>query len=132
MGVIADARELANLIKKIGDLELYRRMVDLQGEVSALAGRNQGLEAELHQSKAALAQRAAMIFREPYYFVEGDSVPYCPKCGEADGKQVHLPPIFHWQHGDGRTCRTCQQTFMETRKIVNPSSWFDQYFDNQP
>ena len=53
-----------------------------------------------------------MVFRKPFYFKEGDSVPYCPTCWEGKSQAVHLldgatPGTYICQHGkhsfsDGR------------------------------
>lgn len=116
MSVIANVRELSDLVKKVGDIELYRKIVDLQGEVVALAGRKAELELENRELKEKLAQRATMVFKEPYYWVEGDNVPFCPKCWESAGLQIHLAELVHLASGKARLCRHCKELIYETRE----------------
>lgn len=113
MGIIDNAKELADLIQKAGNTDLYRRIVELQGEVVSLAGKNVQLETDLATAKSLLAQRAQMQYRDSYYWVAGDEVPFCPKCWEVDRIQTHLSPIKKMASGDERLCHNCNTRFEE-------------------
>lgn len=122
MGIIDNARELADLIKKIGDAELYSKIVDLKSQVVTLAGRNYEVEAELRDANAKLAQREQLKYREPYCWADGDDVPFCPTCWENGEKAIHLTPPQEWNGGLRRQCRACQQFIYE--KPMRPISSF--------
>jgi hypothetical protein len=48
-----------------------------------------------------------------YYYKEGDEVPFCPKCLEKDGKQIHLPEPDNYVTGRARICRVCSEEYSE-------------------
>jgi hypothetical protein len=53
MSLIGEMKEVADLIKKIGDLDLYKKIVDLQAAVVDLSGKN----VELHEANAQLSAK---------------------------------------------------------------------------
>ena len=78
MGTIENVKEMAILIKNLGDLDLYRRILDLQGEIIDLTGAKRSLDEENHELKKQLEFSKKMQFNEPFWYTEGDHVPYCP------------------------------------------------------
>jgi hypothetical protein len=90
MSLVGEFKEVAALVKKIGDADLYRKIVDLQGEVVDLAQKNMDLSQEVAKLKEQLALKGAMHFRNQFYWQEGDSEPFCPRCFEADHRAIHL------------------------------------------
>ena len=42
MSIINNAKEIADLIKKIGDVELYRKIIELEGEIIELTNSKKG------------------------------------------------------------------------------------------
>ena len=116
MGILADVKEVADLIKKVGDMELYRKMIELQAEVIQLADRNSHLSQEVAELKAKVELRATMKFHDHFYWREGDPDPYCPRCFDVDRKAVHvIGPRA------GSLPWTCPQCKFETRLNVTPS-----------
>ena len=116
MSIVSDAKEIADLVKKMGDVDLYRRIVELQGEVTELASRNVEIESELRAVKGKLELRASLAFRQPYYWREGDDVPYCQVCFEKSGIAFHLDAIYTDTDSASRSrfCRSCHSTFYES------------------
>ena len=90
MSIIANAKEVAELVKKLGDIELYRKIVELEGEIIELTREKRELEDELEKAKFLLETSHDMKWKQPFYFVEGDTIPYCARCWEAEKIQVHL------------------------------------------
>ena len=90
MNVIDQAKELASLIKKIGDVELYRRIVELEGEIIELTRSKRELEESKRNLESQLALKKSISFESPFYFQEGDEIPICPRCWEKDDRLVHL------------------------------------------
>ncbi len=43
MGITDNAEEIADLIKKVGDIELYRKIVELEGEIVDLTRQKRSL-----------------------------------------------------------------------------------------
>jgi len=90
MSVIDNAKDIASLIKKIGDIELYRKIIDLEGEIVEIAGRNHELQKEIEELREKLSFQGKMVFRKPFYYSEGDESPFCPRCWESERKAIHL------------------------------------------
>lgn len=90
MGVVDNVREIADLVKKVGDVPLYRKIVDLEGEVLDLTRRNRELEHSMEELRESLRFTEELKFRAPFYWVIGDGTPYCPKCWEDRKKAIHL------------------------------------------
>ncbi len=90
MGLIENVKDAADLAKKIGDIELYRKIVHLEGEVMELTREKRQAEQGTEELEENLALREKMRFQQPFYFQEGDQVPFCPRCFEKDKSAVHL------------------------------------------
>ncbi len=89
----ADVSKALELLRKgvtIKDQEeimsLRSVILDLREEIIGLNEKNGELETQIHLVKN-------LTFKEPFYYVEGDDVPYCAKCWEADKKAIHLVEI---------------------------------------
>ena len=104
MGVIENAKEIADLVKKIGDIDLYRKIVALEGEVLDLTREKRGLENKVEELERALVFRKTLTFHEPFYVVEGDATPYCAPCWEQKHEAVHV--VKQWAE-KGRTRWDC-------------------------
>ncbi len=90
MSIISNAKEISDLIQKLGNQELYRKILDLQGEIINLTGENHTLKEENQELKRSLKLSKEMTFKQPFYYAEGDQVPFCPKCWEVDKIAVHM------------------------------------------
>ena len=110
-GAISTVRELMEILKlrKFNDLELQRKIVELDGQVNELTRENERLRSKLES-------KAKTRFENPYYYEEESEVPLCPKCydnskGELRIRLTHPPEDF--VGGRGRTCRTCKEFYRE-------------------
>lgn len=108
MSLLDNVKDLADLIKKVGDTDLYRKIVDLQGEVVQQADENFRLKKQVKELEEAMAFAGKLTFKAPYYFAEHDDVPYCPTCWEDQKKAVHLARSVTatWME-----CRRCHSVF---------------------
>jgi hypothetical protein len=109
MSIINNAKEIADLIKKVGDAELYRKIVELEGEIVDLTREKREAETEVERLREGLYTKGKMTFKRRFYFMEDDPIPYCPKCWEVDRIAVHLdgPDINFGYY----TCHSCEETF---------------------
>ena len=115
MGIIENAKDLADLIKKAGDTELYRKIVELEGEVVELTREKRGLEDKVAELERTLATHKQMQFKEPFYFQEGDNTPYCPACWENRKKPVHVTFIFDNPERTRWDCPVCQHHYLKEK-----------------
>jgi hypothetical protein len=90
MSAIDAAKELASLIKKVGDVDLYQKIVALQGEVVALSTRTFESEKKCVELQAALNLKKSLKHVRLLYFIDGDPIPFCPLCYDGGEKLIHL------------------------------------------
>src|SRR5712691_10147460 len=90
MGVIENMKDIADLIKKAGDIELYRKIVESEGEVIELTRQNRRLEEKVHELEKTLDLQKKMVHKPPFYYQEGDPTPFCSPCWETKTLPVHL------------------------------------------
>ena len=111
MGIIDNAKEVADLIKKIGDIELYRKIVELEGEIVELTRQKRSLEEKTETLEKLLALKQEMVFKKPFYYQDKDPHPYCPKCWEADKKAIHLDGPSRIERSQRYDCQNCKNHF---------------------
>lgn len=104
MSIISNAKEIADLIQKLGNAELYRKILDVQGEIINLTGENHTLKEENQELKRSLKLSKEMTFKKPFYYIEGDPNPFCPKCWEVNMIAVHM---LTGPRDEGRTNYHC-------------------------
>ena len=111
MGIVENIKDAADLAKKIGDIELYRKIVHLEGEVMDLTREKRQADQKIEDLQKQLALRAKMTFKQPYYYQDGDNVPFCPRCFEKDVIAVHV--VLQYDHEDAIAwnCPVCKQSY---------------------
>ena len=111
-----NVRSIVQLSQKFGDVELKRRIVDLEDQVAELARERRILAEENEELRRELETRAKTSFRSPYWFEEGQEVPLCPNCYESSGYKlrIHLThPSEAWGNGHRRQRPTCKEFFYD-------------------
>ncbi len=87
MGIISDAREIVDLVKKLGDAELYRKIVELEKEII-------GLTYEVRELKEKLKLQGEIQWDgRIYWLIKKDSPkdgPYCQLCQDRDQRLTRL------------------------------------------
>lgn len=120
---IQGIREIADLVRKYNDYPLYEKIVHLQEQLSDLSTERGQLRDENAALREQLDHRSRTIFRNPYYYADGDDVPLCPRCYETSSStlRVHLThPAVEMQNGFGRVCRGCKWFFLEGPERPRP------------
>ena len=105
MSIIDNAKEIADLVKKVGDIDLYRKIVELQAEVVQLSTRNFELEKKAKDLEDDLHRKQSLAHVRLIYYADDDPIPFCPRCWEIDNKLIHLfgpvkvtdPAVQFWQ-----------------------------------
>ena len=93
MNILDHAKEIAELVKKYNDQDLYERIVKLQEEILQLREDNLGLREQVKALKetADVSTRLHRVGNQ--YFLDDDTNrerPYCLTCWDADRKLVSL------------------------------------------
>jgi hypothetical protein len=94
MGVIENAKDIADLIKKVGDVELYRKINALEGEIIDLTREKRQAEQRVELLEEKLKYKTELTFKEPFWFAPNDRTPYCAACWELKTGTVHL--VLRW------------------------------------
>jgi hypothetical protein len=113
---IQGVKEVAELVRKYNDLPLYEKIVHLQAQVLDLTTERAALKDETETLRDRLRERSRTVFRNPYYYFEGDDTPLCPRCYETSNREmrVHLThPASEMMNGFGRVCRNCKWFYLE-------------------
>ena len=90
MNIISNAKEIADLVKKLGNVDLYRRIVELEGEIIELAGQNNLLKERNGELEHAMRKKEQLTFKSGVYWLEAGDGPYCQRCYDANGKLIRL------------------------------------------
>ncbi len=90
MSIISDAKEIVKLVRKLDDVELYRKILKLEEEIIEITRKNNDLQQKIDELKKIIETETSLEFRPPFYYRAGDDIPLCPKCWEVDKKIIHL------------------------------------------
>lgn len=112
MGIVDNLKDAAELAKAVGNMELYRKIVELEGEVIDLTRVNREIEAELGEARLQLQLRSKMSFGAPFWWQENDETPFCPSCWELKGAAIHVVLIFSNSEATRWDCLVCKNTYM--------------------
>jgi hypothetical protein len=113
MGAVENVKEVADLIKKFNDIDLNRRILNLENEVLDLSREKRRADERVDELERALRLQKQLTFKAPFYWLEGDDAPYCPGCWESKKLAVHLArnPI----HVGQRVCPACKHAYDANR-----------------
>jgi hypothetical protein len=115
VGVIENMKEVAELVRKVGDIDLNRKIVNLEGEVLDLTRDKRQVEVKFEQLEELLSLKKALVFKEPFYWLEGDETPYCPACWEGTDRAVHVTFVFARTDETRWDCPHCKYTYMDRK-----------------
>jgi hypothetical protein len=111
MSAIENVKEVADLIKKFNDIDLNRRILNLENEVLDLSRDKRRAEEKVEELEGLLKFSEKLTFGEPFYWLEKDSTPYCPQCWEAARTPIHLLYKGHMTGGHRYDCPKCTNVF---------------------
>jgi hypothetical protein len=112
VSVLENAKQIAEAVHEIHNLELYQRVLGLHSDIIELVEENNRLRQENKDLRDTAALVKVMSFRPPFFYQEGDLNPFCPACWEVNHKAIHL--IFsHEEESCIRwDCKACLQMFL--------------------
>lgn len=93
LSIVSNAKEIAELVKKLGNIDLYRKIIDLEGEIVDLSGENHSLKQQNQDLSQKLQVRERLKFDGKVYWLEEDGKkdgPFCQRCYDVDTKLVRL------------------------------------------
>lgn len=90
MSIIDNAKEIASLVQKLGDIELYRKIVELEGEIIELTRDKRQLEDRLADIQRSQEIIQKLRFESPFYVTDREGELYCARCVESDRRAIHV------------------------------------------
>lgn len=107
MGILDEAKTLAEALKTAADLPLYKQFMGFYGDVMAMMAENKELRDKVDDLTGKLELKAKMEFKAPFYYQSGDEIPFCQRCFEAEHKAMHLNELNNgsWQ------CKECKNLY---------------------
>lgn len=115
MSLLDNAKDVANALHEAKNLELYARVLDINRGIMDLVEENRNLHSENDELKKTLTLREKMTFKEPFFYQEGDSIPFCPTCWELKNVAIHLHFEFAREDATRWDCKACKNTFMDKK-----------------
>lgn len=119
MSIISDAKDVVSLIKKLDDQELYQKILDLQSQILELSSEIIELKNRNTELTEKLNIKENMNWQPPFYFKQGDSMPYCQLCFDSENQTIHL--VYSHQSAQRDyvwNCPKCSNKYITNEKIV--------------
>jgi hypothetical protein len=117
MGIVDHIKDAAKVARQIDNIELYRQILDLQGEALEMQEQLNAKIKRIQELEEALDKKSRLLFADNAYFETGPNgnpagIPYCPRCYDIDNKTCHLKD---WTD-DTMVCPHCQTYFTTQAK----------------
>ena len=85
MGIIDDTKEVVKLIQQIDNIELYHKILDLEGDIIELVQQNREKDEAIEKLKRAMELKGKMVCEHSAYYEvdkEGNKIagPFCTNC----------------------------------------------------
>ena len=94
MGIIDNAKEIAECVKKYNDQELYQKLVALREEILSLREENLQLRETVSQLESSSKIASELIRDGNAYYIEREGQdragPFCMACWDYDSKLVNM------------------------------------------
>ncbi len=116
MSIIDNAKEIASLVQKLGDIDLYRKIVELEGEIIELTREKRQVEERLADIQRNQEIIQKLHFDSPFYATEGGAELYCARCVESDRRAVHVVKTGELEMGRRvYLCPQCKSKYGDMR-----------------
>lgn len=113
MAALPSYKDIIDLVKKGATLEAQEKIMELREASLELQEENILLREQVKELQRRQDLHDKMKFRKPYYWMEGDDVPFCPKCWEENGKAIHLKG--DGGHSEFWNCAVCETIYEQFR-----------------
>ena len=113
MGILDEMKEVVDLIRKVGDADLYRKIAKLEGEVIDLTRDKRRAEEEVEELQRALKFTKELVLKDGLYWLQGDAVPFCTRCFDAEKKAIRIKRLALQEKGHRLQCPNCQTLYSQ-------------------
>lgn len=125
MSVIENMKEVAELAKKLGNIDLYTRILELRIEMNEINEEKLGLRLRVNELEEKARVQQQMTFRAPFWYRAGDDIPHCPGCFESHGRAIHLLSLDHSTTSGRFKCPVCPFLYSLKSQASSPSPRID-------
>jgi hypothetical protein len=109
MSALDTAKDVVEIIRKIDNIELYKKILDLHGEIVKVYEENTTLKQKVQSLQDTLRTKNALEYNQNCYWLQtdqGKDGPFCVHCWDTEQKLVRLHQgQAHWW------CLTHRQQF---------------------
>lgn len=112
--------EIAGIAKNAITLEDREKIMALREAALQLQEENLALKSEKKELEAKLKVAAELTFKDQFYWKEGDSTPFCPRCWEKNQQVIHVSPETTKAYDKIRTCPECSRDFKTGHVTYTP------------
>lgn len=108
MSLIDEIKSIASTIQKIDNIELYRKVLNVQQEALEAVEENDKLRKENTELKEKFKNRENLIYKnEAYWMVVNDvkDGPFCSRCWDKEQDLIRLHPMGNPSHYDCPNCK---------------------------
>jgi hypothetical protein len=105
MTIVENVKEVADLVKKYNDIDLNRRILNLENEVLDLTRDKRRADNKIEELEEALKFKEKLTYKTPFFWLEGEAEPYCSPCWSTKRQAVHV--IEAAVAGSKRTEKMC-------------------------
>jgi regulator of replication initiation timing len=121
MGIVDNFKDLFKIADAANNVDLYKKLSELQTRVMELEDDNRQLRDEKSQLQQTLDLREKMYFKEPFYYQDGDETAFCPACFESNKHEaVHV--VFESTNSEATywRCPACQTDYRIPKNRLAP------------
>jgi hypothetical protein len=111
MGAAEYVKDVAEFVKKFNDIELNRRILKLEEEVIDLTRDKRRADDRVEELERALKLSKELVFKDPYYRVEGEPGLFCPACWDTKRIAARVVTVTHPVVGDQKVCPSCKHIY---------------------
>lgn len=93
MGILDNIKNVADIVRKADNIDLYKQILDLQQEAMELIEENNELKNEVSELKKSVTTRENLVFKNNmYYLDESEELtgPYCSVCWDIRDRLVRM------------------------------------------
>lgn len=108
MGLYNNLKEVAEVVQKADNIDLYRKILDIQKESLDLLDENRQLKDEVYKLRKKLDIENNVVYLQDAYYVNkhGDfDGPYCRVCWDKEKKLIRMS-IGNYIYGEA-ACMVC-------------------------
>lgn len=88
MGIIDNFKDLFKVAETVNNIDLYKKLSELQNSVYALEEENRALKDELRRRDEQRDIRNRLRPRDNAYYLDDGDGPFCLRCMDVDGNLV--------------------------------------------